>query len=470
MAGAGVLPGGRGLPRAACEYGTGCYQKGGEHLVTYAHPGDPDYTYGHVTFKDAQQPELNTLWDFFNFFDCSGSGNLHFHEFQRSVCEVRSYVSRALDADAEWEAAGGGEEGHLSWVRFASWAGRAGINLPVGIDDAPGRPKPCRFRLAKDGQCCECKAFCAVPGQQVCSCGHRRNSHRSESAQQSLPARLVSNVPSHWQRGAGQLVQVKDLALLSLLQTMLDTTHKVQDNWTRDRGCSLHGVNGCSPACIYKNRAAVPSGYMLAGAYRNQNPMLWARYTLARAAILQDCAANGCTPELVESSKPPFNDLDSSPLVQDVNEWRCLHGAPNGSCKEICATNFNMTLVGTGSTWKKDGGASGMSLYGSGVYFAERITKADEYVVPMAASAAGEMGDLCSVLVCRVVGGRTKVCLKNEINAEALKAQVLSGPHHSVCGDRVKELKKPYREFVVYDRDQVFPEFLLTYVRTFSSS
>ena len=36
-------------------------------------------------------------------------------------------MSKDLDADAEWEAAGGGEEGHLSWVRFASWAGRAGV-------------------------------------------------------------------------------------------------------------------------------------------------------------------------------------------------------------------------------------------------------------------------------------------------------------------------------------------------------
>lgn len=461
--------------RAACEHGAACYQKSNDHLATYVHPGDADYTHGHVTFADGQTPELQTLWHLFNYCDFSGSANLNFQEFEMAVSNVKPQISRELQADVEWNSAGGLEEGHLSWVRFASWAGRVGVRLPVGIDDAPGRPRTCRFSATKGDTHCDCKDFCAVSGSQVCRCGHRQSEHRSVAAEQNLGARLVSNVPAHWQRGgghssSGQLVQVKDLELLSLLQRLLDSTHKTSDNWTRDRGCSLHGVNRCNPSCLHKNRAPVPSGYILTAAYRNQNTMLWARYTLARAAILQDCVGGNCKQEAVGSSRSPFDDLDGSHLVKEVNEWRLLHGTSQSSCNEICDNNFNMSLAGSGKTWKTKGESTGLPLYGRGIYFSERITKADEYVVPMAASTADEISGLCSVLVCRVVGGRTNVCTKNEINADALREQVFAGPHHSVLGDRVQELKKPYREFVVYDRDQIFPEFLLTYVQSFSGS
>ena len=33
--------------------------------------------------------------------------------------------------------------------------------------------------------------------------------------------------------------------------------------------------------------------------------------------------------------------------------------------------------------------------------------------------------------------------------------------YHAVFGDRVKTLRKPYREMVVYDAPQLFPEFVL---------
>jgi len=156
--------------------------------------------------------------------------------------------------------------------------------------------------------------------------------------------------------------------------------------------------------------------------------------------------------------------------VQEVNEWRLLHGSSQEACAEICERNFNLDLAGSGATWKKDSEKKGTSLYGAGIYFSERITKADEYAEPLAKAAPGgdtSSGGLCTVLICRVLGGRGNICTQNEIDADALRQLVFAGPHHSVIGDRVTKLGKPYREFVVYDRDQVFPEYLLTYVRLF---
>ena len=97
--------------------------------------------------------------------------------------------------------------------------------------------------------------------------------------------------------------------------------------------------------------------------------------------------------------------------------------------------NFNVGLAGTGATWKKPGESRGEPLYGEGLYFADRITKADEYANPF---PAGPEGDLLlhSVLICRVVGGRVQHSTKNHVDKEFLRKQVYSGAHHSVLGDR----------------------------------
>merc|ERR1719359_614018 len=69
-------------------------------------------------------------------------------------------------------------------------------------------------------------------------------------------------------------------------------------------------------------------------------------------------------------------------------------------------------------------------------------------------------------MVCRCIGGRCYVHAAKDINKEELRSDVFDGPCHSVFGDR-EMLGKPYREVVVYDRDQVFPEWLLIYERCY---
>jgi len=76
-------------------------------------------------------------------------------------------------------------------------------------------------------------------------------------------------------------------------------------------------------------------------------------------------------------------------------------------------------------------------------------------------------GQLHSVLVARCAAGRSKVVVTDEINKDALKEDVLNGPFHSVLGDRISSLGKPYREMVLYDVDQAFPEFVVISERIF---
>eukprot|EP00929_Paragymnodinium_shiwhaense_P062982 TRINITY_DN31494_c0_g1_i1.p1 TRINITY_DN31494_c0_g1~~TRINITY_DN31494_c0_g1_i1.p1 ORF type:complete len:566 (+),score=82.61 TRINITY_DN31494_c0_g1_i1:90-1787(+) len=458
--------------RPACRYGASCYQIGPEHMERFAHPGDRDYACGRVTFDHDRRPDLSTLWQIFTFFDERQSGHLSMTSFELAALEVATKAEQSLDISAAWQNVGGAESGFVGFVRFAAWAGRLLPGFPVGLDPGSGGFQKCRL-LHPDGQSCGCDNFVAAAATngRLCLCGHRAGLHRSEMAEGSLAMQLLSSKPLHWQRGVTGLVEITEPELLHQLQFLLDATHKEKDNWTRDRGCALHGVDGCKPPCVYQNRQPVPSGYRLIQARRNQNCQLWARYVLTKAAILQECKlGGGCSPLEVESSSAAFRSLAGVALDGSVNEWRLFHGTSHTGCLQICDSNFNLSKAGTGATWKDASGGRGLPLYGRGIYCAERITKADEYAKPMSASERRlndlpDGRDLYSVLVCRAVGGRATVVTSNEIDATGLRAKVIEGPHHSVLGDRVKDLGKPFREMVLYDRDQVYPEFVLTYER-----
>jgi len=266
--------------------------------------------------------------------------------------------------------------------------------------------------------------------------------------------------------GLQQLQQKpRDQDLFAQLQQLLTDTHKPYDNWTRDRGCNLHRRHSheCSDQCIFKNRAQVPNGYVLRKAFRNSNAELWEQYCQAKQVISLECATNtsvafSCVPALSSFG----HDTELSAVC---NEWRLLHGTSHASACSICSSNFRPNLVGTGATRREPGKEKGVPLYGSGVYAAERITKADEYSKPIFDSGLGT--ELYTVLVLRCIGGRVKVSHSNGMDEEQLHKDVHNGSYHSVVGDRLQKLGKPYREFVIYDQRQCFPEFLLLYERTF---
>lgn len=455
-----------------CRYGSQCTRRDAAHLDQFSHPGDRTYRNGIVVFEPGQAPAFETLWQLFSFYDANESSYLDRGEFApllNTVYGLAAYppASRKLPDEAWSDVVG--KTKFMNFAQFISWVECMGVKLPVGIDgDAAEETRKCRFIL-KDGSRCSCAAFQPAPDHpMLCQCGHKKSMHRSDHAEKSGAA-LSSEATQrlHWDPGEAGLVKVLDEKLLLELQGMLVKTHKVTDNWTRDRGCRLHGVNGCGAdaGCVFKNRAPVPTGYTLHRAFRNQNPEVIAKYMLCRTAISEECRREvgdaSFTTKRVMSTVP----LDT-PLERDTcNEWRLLHGTSLEAAKSICEANFSVHLAGTGATWKDPGKDKGVPLYGYGLYFSERITKADEYAV---AIPEGERyGGMFVLLVCRVVGGRTNVVTTNAIDTEKLQTDVFDGPYHSVLGDRVASLGKPYREVVVYDNHQVYPEFVLIYSREF---
>jgi len=428
------------VKRCACRLGRACGDRTPEHRNALVHPGDADYKFGRVAFDEDRGPEFGSLWQVFCYFDKGGTGYLDSEAFS----EVVSLCQRMLPANCEaiaagdaWSFCNGPRTGFANFLQFVSWAEMLGLGLPIGFEASTG----------------EAKAY---------------------SVLDFMRPPLRDGLPL-WTSGQGGLVPVTDQDMLSTLQGMLDSSHKETDNWTRDRGCSLHGVNCCAESCASRNRVKVPNGYVIVSAFRNQNEKLWERYCMQRRAVAETCAdfesgsdgsSSGSAEAGIQTAMAGVGDLGGAtePLDTACHEWRLLHGTSSAGCRSICTSNFALDRAGTGSTWKDPGQQKGTPPYGFGIYFAERITKADEYAAP---SPSGDDTGLHSVLVCRVAAGRTLRITTNDIDAQCLRHEVFATPFHSVLGDRVSSLGKPYREVVVYDPDLVYPEFLLVYARAY---
>lgn len=512
--------------RRACRYGAGCYRRNAEHLTEWVHPGDRNYRNGFVTFNHGKGPEFQTLWQLFTFYDGEETGYLDkkdFLELCEHVVKMKGGDVSAIPEgpEAAWEAAS--QAGlHLSFTRFSEWAEPLRLGLPLGVDN-PDSSKPCRFKFSGvAGNRCSCANYEVGEDGFLCVCGHKPSMHRSDNAELSMSEIRIA--PDWWTDAVGDaaaetvptatveveeegsespeereeekvlpiastastaaapkaagLVRIEDQALLDQLQALLLSTHKTEDNWTRDRGCKLHGRNGdgCSFSCAFNNQIPVPTAYNLRAALRNQNLDLWMKYFMMRSSIADECAGKkGAADDYEDVAVASETDLDA-PLIPRCNEWHLFHGTRIEACQGICSSNFRLSLAGTGATWKDPGQEKGSPLYGFGVYLAERCTKADEYSeqVPSEALAellgsegASELADaeIYCMLLSRCVGGHSNVITTNDIDKEKLKSDVFDGPFHSVFGDRVASLGKPYKEVVVYDKDQVYPEMLLLYER-----
>lgn len=139
-------------------------------------------------------------------------------------------------------------------------------------------------------------------------------------------------------------------------------------------------------------------------------------------------------------------------LRADVNEFYVFHGTSPMAAKSIFDNNFKVDLAGTGTG----------SLYGPGLYFSEASSKSDEYAhAEKDTIFAGQY----ALLVCRVCCGNINYC--DEVNppVESLVNTIVKdGTHHSVLGDREK-CRGTFREFVVFDCAQTYPEYVVIYNR-----
>eukprot|EP00927_Polykrikos_kofoidii_P021135 TRINITY_DN20112_c0_g1_i3.p1 TRINITY_DN20112_c0_g1~~TRINITY_DN20112_c0_g1_i3.p1 ORF type:complete len:585 (+),score=112.27 TRINITY_DN20112_c0_g1_i3:157-1911(+) len=452
--------------RRACRFGSSCYRRSQSHMASYVHPGDRNYRTGLVIFGQGKQPEFETLWQVFKYYDPDESGYLKKEEFVEAAEGLKRFCSgMSEDMDENWTQAGGGATGYVNLALWCTFGSAVGAELPLGIENESAA-KPCQFRImVEGGWSCGCDCFEEGEDGFLCACGHKPSMHRSDMPVRSLTATFAEGAGPSWDFSEEGLVECTDGTCVALMQELFDGTHKETDNWTRDRGCSIHGRSHpeCDWKCMRRNGNRVPTGFNVVKVFKNQNKELWAKYRISMMSITEETKREEDGAEHV--MHPVASENLGGNLDVSINEWRLFHGTGPGACRGICATNFRLSLSGTGATWKDPGADKGSPLYGFGIYLAERVTKSDEYSETLPED--DENAGLNVMLVCRCVGGRSNLITTNEIDKEQLRNDVFDGPYHSVFGDRVVNLGKPYREIVVYDKDQIFPEYLVLYERKF---
>ncbi|CAE7476318.1 TNKS2, partial [Symbiodinium natans] len=237
--------------------------------------------------------------------------------------------------------------------------------------------------------------------------------------------------------------KVTDSSLLSTFAMLLrDTTLSIR---TRDRAGGL------------------PSRYELRGAVEVMNAGAWATYQQRREGIVQDCAH---LPEAAKQMENWQDALAGEPMTaapvaglmpshalrtdmhQKANEFWFFHGTSHAAAEGITSDDFDLTR------------ANPSGLFGAGLYFAESISKADEYV-------HGEVVNgrvLYPVLLCRVCLGYVFYCAERRPDRRQLETRCLAERWHSVLGDR-RKTSGTFREFIVYDSEQAFPAYILYYER-----
>lgn len=264
--------------------------------------------------------------------------------------------------------------------------------------------------------------------------------------------RLQHRLPEGWNVEsmlAGQAQQkllakqeLTDPSVIRAFDRLLkSTTNPV---WTRDR------------------KGRVTKGFEAVRVVHVMNAMTWASYVKRRDEILGDREQvtwpyddahwqdnlNGAlmTKEAFGAIEPL---VSAPPLLEKVNEGWFLHGTSHAGAAAISSDDFDMAR------------ARPTGLYGAGIYLAESVSKSDEYV-------QGETADgveLFPILVCRVCLGNIYYCPEKLPDRRNLEDRCLRQEWHSVLGDR-KKTSGTFREFIIYDPNQVFPGYIVYYKRT----
>lgn len=251
--------------------------------------------------------------------------------------------------------------------------------------------------------------------------------------------------PAFWKNAGAttgdfsEMVPIHDTSLLDALQAALRDTFKRKSDGT---------------ASSTKDRppGERPKDFRLATAYRIEHSHLWQTYSTFRAQVgpcddFGSCAGPGGRPKTASVRGLP--DLEAR-----VNEAYLFHGTSPEAATGIVHSGFRIDLAGT---------ASGCA-FGKGAYLAEASTKSDEY----SKHGDGIFGQMYAMLLCRTVLGRTvrveDFYHHSDVVKKLVDGIIANSTHDCLLGDRESKVGT-YREFIVFKREQIYPEFVLLYHR-----
>mmetsp|Transcript_21677 Transcript_21677/g.45220 ORF Transcript_21677/g.45220 Transcript_21677/m.45220 type:complete len:862 (+) Transcript_21677:103-2688(+) len=252
--------------------------------------------------------------------------------------------------------------------------------------------------------------------------------------------------------GFGELAYVKHE---HFRQFQYLVNHTYQAIPTQDRLCPTdqHGKTRGGCACVQPGGSpGLPTGFQVKRVIRVEDSDMFNRYIKRRDQIKMSrlkCAAPDPkirTQQAIEAF-PGLQEVVAQ-LDSDLNETYLWHGTRVRTGLQIAQEDFNLTFAGSGAG----------TMYGKGLYFSESSTKADEYSQD---EPSGYYHGVRALLLCRVCMGEFYYTGEREQTAIE---KFMQGISDSTLGDRAKAVNT-YREFVVYNKDQVYPEYLVLYER-----
>jgi len=434
--------------RPVCRYGVECRRRNPEHLTDMAHPADDDYL--ECCRAAGTSPEFINVQRLFEWADQNGRGKINKGDME----EIWPVIQRlgkdvgSWNGGAVWERLDDDGNGYLNFTEFVAAVRTLGVdllltvdevfqgvasvdsaNLCCGVVDCGCKEFRPRRRRCKYGSGCyqknelHLRDFChpcdadweestEKSDPNMCRCGHKKKLHHC-----ALTGGGAVRPPGYWVSKPGadgefqDLVTIEDPDIISRLQDLVDRTYS--DVTTRDR-------------CRHNNNDwRVPRDFTLISAVRNENSKLWLKYTFRKAfqqkerELADELGADA-------TDLPPFQEhtdvlttsawenRGADKLDPRINEWYLWHGTSAAAADHICKNDFKLRLAGT---------ATG-TLYGPGSYFAESITKADEY--------SRVEGGTNTVLLCRVLGGRVRYCDERTPDSDQLTSDCIEGPYDSI--------------------------------------
>eukprot|EP00931_Biecheleriopsis_adriatica_P079149 TRINITY_DN5255_c0_g1_i5.p1 TRINITY_DN5255_c0_g1~~TRINITY_DN5255_c0_g1_i5.p1 ORF type:complete len:428 (+),score=46.78 TRINITY_DN5255_c0_g1_i5:225-1508(+) len=178
------------------------------------------------------------------------------------------------------------------------------------------------------------------------------------------------------------------------------------------------------------------------------NSRLWQDYQTFRESMQKEVAWTGHPCGCLEPSAAWFDNIDWVERDDSINERLLLHGTRHSAVSKIAKLGFDERVARGGR-------------YGDGAYFAENSCKSHQY-----SDMCAETGERCMILARVVLGipyltnGPMKSCRRPPLNP------VTEVPFNSVVanpGIRTDTGPQQHREFVIFDRRQAYPEFVIYY-------
>jgi len=204
----------------------------------------------------------------------------------------------------------------------------------------------------------------------------------------------------------------------------------------------------------------VPSSLRLVKCHRVENSVIWTRYKRAQER-LQARRPGKIVPvtELHPDRSVPVRTQElldehvAEHLQSGLNEHYLWHGTTPAGAIGISTDGFKLKLAGSHAG----------TYFGNGCYFAESSSKSDEY----AREGDDLLAGIYALLLCRVtLGSLFRTTQPDEM---AIQNALRSGEYDAVLGDREASVGT-YREFVIYEEDLAYPEYVVLYERRYDSS